>query len=428
MDLVVAGGEDQLLKSLDFSLGKTAQYVQERRLVSFYPSGASNFAPNGVRVCRFTISGEHWLDPSSLRVYFKLQNLSTTESLKLGSGAHVLFDRIRLLIGGTVVEDVGPLYGRTHEMLRRHLMPSEWCLNEAIESGQQATNDVARDGVSPMTLDPSGQMTLNFTPLLSILNCGKYLPLAFAPMQLELTLADSAAALFPGSTGTYQIENMSLRASVVRLDSAVQASFSNLLMQNRALTIPLNTLHVQQQTVPANSTEVNVQAVRAFSRLNVLFVTFLNAPASGNEVYTQPHVSFPNPSAETNTQLGSDSFLEHTLRWQAQIGSKLYPEAPATSIPESFSILRQAVGVYDESIRTLNITPQAYKDGKYILAVPLMNVPGQFASGLNTRSGDLLSFRASNIATAGGGLGRVVLTFVNESILELREGSVTLLD
>ena len=429
MDLVVSGGEEQLLKSLDFSIGKTANYVQERRMVSFYPSGASHFSPDGLRVARFTISGEHWLDPSSLRVYFKLQNTHATEQLLLASGPHVLFDRIRLLIGGTVVEDVGPLYGRTHEMLRRILMPSNWVENEAIESGEQKLADNQFQRVAPMPINPGGYAVLNFSPLLALMNCGKYLPLAFAPMQLELTLSDAASALSPGNLGTYQIENMSLRASIVRLDAAVQASFANLLMQNRALTIPLNTIHVQIQSVPRQSSSLDVQAVRAFSRLNALFVTFLQHGGNNNSA-EHTGISFQNPSQVTN-DAANGGFEEHTLRWQAQIGSKLYPESPATSIPETFSILRQAVGVYDESIRTLNLTSQAYKSGRYIIGVPLQNVPGQFASGLNTRSGDLLTFRASNVFPGANGsldVSRVVLTFVNESILEVRENGATLLD
>ena len=67
---------------------------------------------------------------------------------------------------------------------------------------------------------------LNLPPMRSILNAGKYLPLAYAPMPLEVTFADSAAFLMPGTTGSYTVENMSLRASLVRLDSAVQASFA----------------------------------------------------------------------------------------------------------------------------------------------------------------------------------------------------------
>ena len=91
MDLVISSGEEQLLQSLDFSLAKTSSYVQERRLASFYPSGASSFSPDGVRVARFNITGDHWLDSSSLRLYFKLVNTGTTP-LQLASGPHLAFD------------------------------------------------------------------------------------------------------------------------------------------------------------------------------------------------------------------------------------------------------------------------------------------------------------------------------------------------
>ena len=92
MDMVISGGEDSLLESLSFDLPATTSYVQSRRLVSYYPSGASTFSPNGVRVCRFTIAGDSWLDPSSLRVYAKLANTSQTGTvLQLADGPHCLF-------------------------------------------------------------------------------------------------------------------------------------------------------------------------------------------------------------------------------------------------------------------------------------------------------------------------------------------------
>ena len=425
MDLVVSSSsEEQLLQSLDFSLAKTANYVQERRLASFYPSGASQFSVDGVRVARFNITGDHWLDPSSLRLYFKLVNTGAG-ALQCAGGPHLAFDRMRLLIGGTVVEDVGPHYGRSHELLRRILMPKDWVENDAIEGLEASVADKRFQPVGPQPLNAGGYAMLNLTPMLSILNAGKYLPLAYAPMQLELTLADSADFLASGTTGSYIIENMSLRASLVRLDSAVQASFANLLMQNRALPIALNTVHTQVVSVPRGSSTIDVQAVRAFSRLNALFVSFL---AHSPDAHTG--VSFHNPSERTNNVAGP-SYEELTLRWQVQLGSKLYPEAPSTSMAESFSLLRQTVGVYDESVRTLNLTAQSYKSGRFVIGVPLQTVQGMPFSGLNTRSGDLLSFRASSVypgANDTGDVSKVVLTFVNSSILEIRESGAQLLD
>ena len=75
MDLVVSGTDDSLVEQLSFKLPSTASYANERRLVSAFPSGASQFSPDGVRVARFVITGENWLDPSTLRLAFKLKKL-----------------------------------------------------------------------------------------------------------------------------------------------------------------------------------------------------------------------------------------------------------------------------------------------------------------------------------------------------------------
>ena len=139
MDLVISSGKDALLDSLSFDLPATTQYVQSRRLVSYYPSGASSFSSNGVRVCRFTIGGDSWLDPASLRAYAKLANTSQNGTvLQLADGPHSLFSRCRLFIGGTMVEDID-LYNRSHQLFRRILMPNDWCVNDAIESGLQSS-------------------------------------------------------------------------------------------------------------------------------------------------------------------------------------------------------------------------------------------------------------------------------------------------
>ena len=101
MDLVVSGTDDSLVEQLSFKLPSTASYANERRLVSAFPSGASQFSPDGVRVARFVITGENWLDPSTLRLAFKLKNLSTTQTLQLASGPWCLFDQVRLLVWGS---------------------------------------------------------------------------------------------------------------------------------------------------------------------------------------------------------------------------------------------------------------------------------------------------------------------------------------
>ena len=72
MDLVISNGEDSLLGSLSFDLPPSSNYIKNKRYVSYYPSGASTYSPTGVRVMRFNLVGESWLDPGSLRITSKL--------------------------------------------------------------------------------------------------------------------------------------------------------------------------------------------------------------------------------------------------------------------------------------------------------------------------------------------------------------------
>ncbi len=97
MDLLHSNGEDARLESLKFKLPPSASYMQERRLVSWYPSGASTFSPVGVRQARSNITSSCCLDPASLRLYIKLKNTSAThEALQLAGYASALISRMRL--------------------------------------------------------------------------------------------------------------------------------------------------------------------------------------------------------------------------------------------------------------------------------------------------------------------------------------------
>ena len=123
MDLIISGSEDSLTNALSFDIPPTTSYVSKRSLVSFYPSGASTFSPDGVRVARFVLTGGDggWLDPSSLRITGKLANTHAATALTLADGPHCLVQRMRVYLGGQCVEDVD-CYRRSHQLLRKMLM------------------------------------------------------------------------------------------------------------------------------------------------------------------------------------------------------------------------------------------------------------------------------------------------------------------
>lgn len=122
MDVIISGGGDSLLESLSSDLPNASSYLQSRKNVSFYPSGASTYSPSGVRVMRFNIVGEGWLDPESLRITSKLTNTGANV-LQLADGPHCLIQKAKLSIAGTVCEDLD-IYNRNHQRFCRNLMPA----------------------------------------------------------------------------------------------------------------------------------------------------------------------------------------------------------------------------------------------------------------------------------------------------------------
>ena len=438
-DLVIEGTDDSLVEQLSFKLPSTASYANERRLVSAYPSGASQFSPDGVRVCRFVITGESWMDPSTLRLAFKCKNTHATAALQLASGPWCLFDQVRLLIGGVEVERIGgPYYGRQHELFRHLLMPNAWNVESTNEDGQEY-NAGSYPQVQPKVIGPGQYISLNLTPLLGILNAQKYMPLRYmGGVQLEFSLANATEACHPSSASqSLQLERAELRYSTVKLDSALENSFSQLMLQGRALQWNIKTLHLQQLALPAGNSEVQVSLVRALSRLAGLFVTFTGpatyidsngAQQNTSNLQTHLHKSFLNPSA-TITGVPANAADEALLSWQIQIGPKNYPEAsPSSNLAETFSLLRQAVGIYDESIRTTSIHEQGYRLNQFVIGVPMQIVVGQPFSSISTRSGDLLTVKVNGLNSDTRQAGRIFVHMVAETIIELRESGCSVLD
>ena len=123
--------DDHLISSLSFQPKKGASYVNDRRSVTYFPQGSNQYAPGGVKVARIMLTGDAWLDPSTVKILFKLRNLHASDELQpLVAGAHAFFRRLRLIIGGQIVEDIDH-YNRVTQMF--HMMvPDEKVGNDSI--------------------------------------------------------------------------------------------------------------------------------------------------------------------------------------------------------------------------------------------------------------------------------------------------------
>ena len=118
MDFAIAAGQnDSLISQLSFQLPAVATYARERRLVQVMPQGANTFAPDGNQVMTFNLTSQDgWLDPSSLRLHFRILNAAPAGAdaaanallgLTPASGCRCFFSQLRILIGGTEVEQIG---------------------------------------------------------------------------------------------------------------------------------------------------------------------------------------------------------------------------------------------------------------------------------------------------------------------------------
>ncbi len=95
------------------------------------------------------MTGDGWVDPSTIRVMFDLNNVTTTAGkfLRNVGGPWSYFRRMRLMAGGTVIEDIDN-YARTHQQFHALVSPTQR-QNDTIE-GFGFEGDILRNcGVHP---------------------------------------------------------------------------------------------------------------------------------------------------------------------------------------------------------------------------------------------------------------------------------------
>ena len=73
VDAMVNSVEDYLIDGLSFKLNPGASYVTDRRSVSYWTAGSNEYASGtGSKVIRINLTGDGWLDPSTVRVIYTL--------------------------------------------------------------------------------------------------------------------------------------------------------------------------------------------------------------------------------------------------------------------------------------------------------------------------------------------------------------------
>ena len=134
---------------------------------------------------RLALTGDTWIDPTTIKIGFDLVNLDVTANhdLKPLGQPFLFIRRARVLCGSALVEDKD-LFGCFSQQMHM-LQARNKRINDFVEAfdGEKVDSDA-----DLQVIPPSGRSTCMFTPCLGLLTQDRYLPLRYAPITLELEI------------------------------------------------------------------------------------------------------------------------------------------------------------------------------------------------------------------------------------------------
>ena len=112
-----------------------------------------------------------------------------------------------------------------------------------------------------------------------------------------------------------------------------------------------------------------------------------------------------------------------------QIGSKIYPDYPIRSHAEAYYQLRKTLGVQSSNVHSFDIKPQEYHDNRLVMGIDLEKSLGASFTGLNTRSGDLMTIKYKlKTATDARKADRIHIVLHTDNIMKITGTGVEIFD
>ena len=478
MEAITNSSEDLLINSLSFKLPSGASYVQDRKSSTFWSVGSNAYtAVGGVKLIKFQLNGSDsdWLDPQSVVFQFELVNTAPTPGtigdsvLRPLGQPHLFFKRLRVLAGGSVVEDIQD-FGRNMELISS--LQSEFVRDNCDIQGfggrwdsTTSQNLVDLFSVDPTTLTPVEILTaqrgllpqiapqksriVNFKPLCGLFapSQTKYLPLKFmGNLTLEFELCDQNDAIITpqsydaltgysaiftsaNTTNSWQIQNCCIKCDIVSLGE-LNNTYIEHLLSGKSLPIEYSTYISQQSSVAGKS--FAVQVIRAVSRLQKAFITFYaeNGPI---QPFRKPTITFHHPMAETSTNPYNASYNpDKEVQINLSLGPKIYPEYPCTNISECYYRLKQAMNLPEYHQHSMSIKFRNYINNKFIFGLSFEKVQDADWTGVNTKAGQILMINCKAMSETGITSNNIASTMYTllqaQQILEIRDVGCTVYD
>jgi hypothetical protein len=356
---------------------------------------------------RFNLSDQQgWLDGRTLRLMMTIVNNSANPLIPAALSPASMFRRMRVIANGSaIIEDV-ELYGRCHQLFSFMLPPDELRNRISEEWGNSATAATLTAPGAGQQIAAGESRVVLCQLMSSFLNQGKYIPLSFLPVVLELELADADAAL-SGTDINWHVERPQLLADVMHVDVSLQNSYAKHLLDGKSLPPHYDGMYSFQAAIPNGSSQYSLPVVRGFTRLTKFYLTFSTEASA--DVGT-----FSSPLGGVANQASNDTFS-----WWVTVGSERYPAFDVTSQQESMYRLRQM------HPGPPHIDTYAYSNNRFVTGLSLERVPNSASfTGMNTRSGSQLTLNFRNT----GAIITIHVVLVFDQVADLSSAGVVIMD
>jgi hypothetical protein len=376
-----AAGNEGLSESLNFTAPQMAGYARKRAHRTLPPQGGAEYGVQGsgkTTTIRFRISGDEFLDPSTLAIKFKVSNSKATNPLLHVAPMYGYFQRFRVLINGYTVEEISDFH-RTCSLIDA-CSSRDGVYQQRCKQGWWG-DAIGRNAAGGLVTDNEETFVVPFRASGLFNNFGnKFLPLKYIPqMDIELELASLDEILLclnplqNAGAGTgivasdITISDVRLLFDTIMLDSSIEDQFYQHLEAGNTLDIPFASWRNTRQVMTANNfyvqTACNVKSARS-----IFFSVIKNNTTTGNpEDMDVNEVAVLAPTgllaAMAPTTGAAGMFYRHGIKnLEIQVGSNVYPDSPVSSTAEFFHYLSVAWNKHHTYSDPLGITWQEYNN------------------------------------------------------------------
>ena len=208
----------------------------------------------------------------------------------------------------------------------------------------------------------------------------KYLPLRYAPIEIELSLSDATEPVVSEQLGNfttantsflYNIENCMFKCDVCTLDNALDNTYVSHLLSGRSLNIVYNTFISNIQTILSNDSQVNVS--RSVSKLKSIFLSLEKDFVAGSDrkKFSSRHWNnlYSPMAVDTNTAYTTHREAFEIENIQFQVGAFLMPQYPIRSHAECYYSLKKSSGIAANSLHGIDMDGNESRNDKFIVCI-----------------------------------------------------------